>query len=118
MSRISDVYDDVELLYPDCKVAEKLCIGGPCFYLTDTSFCNSTILTTFILTKLVPNIHRPLPDSASIVLGKAILWLIFSSVANTFVSTDYCKQLKTHLSDTGIVVPEGRNPIVKMPCFS
>ena len=82
--RVSDVYDDVELPYPDCKVAEKLCIGGPCFYLTDTSFCNSTILTIFILTKVVPNIRLRLPDSASIVLGKAILWLIFSSVANTF----------------------------------
>ena len=113
--RVSDVYDDVELPYPDCKVAEKLCIGGPCFYLIDTSLCNSSILTTFILTKVVPNIRRRLPDSASIVLGKAILWLIFSSVANSFVSTDYCEQLKTDLSDTGIVIPEGRSPILKMP---
>jgi len=63
----------------------------------------------------VPNIRRRLPDSASIVLGKAILWLIFSSVANSFVSTDYCEQLKTDLSDTGIVIPEGRSPILKMP---
>ncbi len=39
---ISDVYyDDVELPYPDCKVAEKLCIDGPCFYLVDSSICNS-----------------------------------------------------------------------------
>jgi hypothetical protein len=56
--RVSDVYNNVEIPYWDCKVAEKLCIGGPCFYLIDTSFCNSTILTTFILTKALPNIRR------------------------------------------------------------
>jgi hypothetical protein len=33
--RVSDVYDNVELPYPDCKVAEKLCFGGRCFYLID-----------------------------------------------------------------------------------
>ena len=32
-ARTSDVYDNVELPYPDAKVANKLCIGGPCFYL-------------------------------------------------------------------------------------
>jgi hypothetical protein len=46
-----------------------------------------------------------------LVLGKGILLLIFSIVANTFVvSTDFCDQLKADLADdTGIVVPEGRN---------
>ncbi len=28
---MSDVDDDVELPYPDCKVAEKLAMGGPVF---------------------------------------------------------------------------------------
>ena len=27
--QVSDVYNDVELPYPDCKVAEKLAMGGP-----------------------------------------------------------------------------------------
>ena len=36
--RESDNYDDVELPYPNAKVAEKLCGGGPCFYL-----CNPTL---------------------------------------------------------------------------
>jgi hypothetical protein len=48
---VSDVYDDEELPYPDCKVAEKLCIGGPCFYLIDNSVVDSNIMMTFILTK-------------------------------------------------------------------
>jgi hypothetical protein len=41
--------DDVELPYPDCKVAEKLCIGRPCYYLINTSICSSAVLLTFIL---------------------------------------------------------------------
>jgi hypothetical protein len=45
----------VELPYPDCKVTEKLCIGGPCFYLIDNSFVKSTAMNTFILTKVVAN---------------------------------------------------------------
>jgi hypothetical protein len=30
--RVSDVYDDIELPFPDAKVAGKLCVGGPCKY--------------------------------------------------------------------------------------
>ena len=88
--RVSHVYDDVELPYPDCKVAEKLCFGGPCFYLIDKSVVDSTIMTTFILTKMVPSIRQQLPDSVCLVLGKALVWLVFSSFANNFVSSmDY-----------------------------
>ena len=44
--RVSDVYDDVELPYPDCKVAEKLAMGGPCFYIINSRICNATAMTT------------------------------------------------------------------------
>ena len=115
--RVSDVYDDVELPYPDCKVAEKLCIGGPYFYLIDNTVVDSTIMTTFILTKVVPNTRRRLPDSTCLVLGKAIVWLVFSSVANNFVSSmDYCNRVKADLAETGIVVEVGKNPILKNAC--
>jgi hypothetical protein len=73
--RVSDQNDDVELPYRDCKVAEKLCIGGPpCYYLINNSICNPCILTTFILIKVTPNVCQRLPDSTCIVvLGKAFL---------------------------------------------
>lgn len=113
--RVSDRYDDVELPYPDCKVAEKLCIGGPCFYLINSAICNTNVLTTFLLTKVVPSIRRRLPDSAAIVLGKAVLWVVYSSVACNFISTEYREKVKSDLADTGIQVGEGQNPIMKMP---
>jgi hypothetical protein len=113
--RVSDRYDDVELPYPDCKVAEKLCMGGACYYLINNSICNSNVMTTFILTKVVPNIRRRLPDSTAIVLGKAVLWLVFSSVASDFISTGDQDRVKRELSETGIVIAEGQNPISKVP---
>jgi hypothetical protein len=114
--RVSDWYDDVELPYPDCRVAEKLCLGGPCFYLINTSICSATVLSTFILTKVVPNIRKRLPDSTSIVLGMAVLWLVFSSVANNFLSEDFIDEVKRSLNDTGVaILTNGQNPILKMP---
>jgi hypothetical protein len=113
---VSDCYDDFELLYPDCKVAEKLCIGGRCCYMINTSICSSAaVLSTFILTKVVPNIHKQLPDSTLLVLGKALLWLVLYSVANDFPSQDLIDKVKGSLRDTGIEVLNGQNPVVKMP---
>ena len=114
-TRVLDRYDDVELPYPDCKVAEKLCIGGPCYYLIDNSICNPSILTTFVLTKVVPNIRQRLPDSTCIILGKAMLWLVFSSVTNNFISIEYGNGVKADLAETGIVIADGQNPILRMP---
>ncbi len=69
------MYDDVELPYPDAKVAEKLCGGGPCFYVLDPGL-TATMMNTFVLSRVVPNIRKRLPESACLVLGKALLWLI------------------------------------------
>jgi hypothetical protein len=88
-ARVSDVYEDTELPYPDAKVAEKLCLGGACHYLFPEELTNiavdedggtSTVamMKTFILSNVVPNIRKALPDSAALVLGKALLWLIYS----------------------------------------
>ena len=114
--RVSDRYDDVELPYPDCKVAEKLCMGGPCYNLIITSICSATVLSTFILTKVVPNIRKRLPYSTLLVLGKAVLWLVFSSVANNFLSQAFINEVKGSLNDTGVAtILNGQNPILKMP---
>ena len=114
-SRVSDRYDDVELPYPDCKVAEKLCIGGACYYVIDSSVCDPNILKTFILSKVVPHIRQRLPDSAAILLGKALLWLVYSSVACNFMTATDRDRVKQDLVDTGIVIVDGKNPIAKVP---
>ena len=85
--RVSDVYDDVELPYPDAKVAEKLCGGGACFYTVDPRF-DGAMMNTFVLSHVVPNVRKRLPDSACLVLGRALLWLICSPVVDDFVPND------------------------------
>ena len=82
--RVSDIYDDVELPYPDAKVAEKLCGGGACYYICDPTL-DATMMNAFVLSHVVPNIKKRLPDSACLVLGKALLWLICSPVADDYV---------------------------------
>jgi len=78
--RVSDMYDNVELPYPDAKVAEKLCFGGACIYKNcdeDDVFKNS-VINNFLLTIVVPNIRKKLPESVSLVLGRSLLWCAFS----------------------------------------
>jgi hypothetical protein len=66
------VYNDIELPYPDAKVAEKLCGGGPCFYVSDSGL-DAMMMNTCVLSRVVPNMRRRLPKSACLVLGKALL---------------------------------------------
>jgi hypothetical protein len=60
---MSDVYDDVELPYPDAKVAAVLCGGGPCIYVTNPAV-DAAMMNSFILSQIVPNVRKRLPESA------------------------------------------------------
>ena len=86
---VSDVYDDVELSFPDAKVSEKLSIGGACYYLFPNKdlIVNGGVVVgklvgyhiemmkTFVLSDVdLPNICRRVPDSCAVVLGKVFLW--------------------------------------------
>jgi hypothetical protein len=76
----------------------------------------SHTLKIFVLTKVVPNIQQRLPESTAIVLGTAVLWLVFFSVACDFVAEEYCDCAKRDLADTGMVtIVDGKNPILKVP---
>ena len=86
-ARVLDVYEDTELSYPDAKVAEKLCFGGAWYCLFPEEVTNTVaeeeestaaMMKTYILSNVVPNIWKCLPDLAALVLGKALLWLIYS----------------------------------------
>ncbi len=84
--------------------------------LCDDDSINSHTLKTFVLTKVVPSIQERLPELTAIVLGKAVLWLVFSSVACDFVAEEYCDCVKRDLADTGMAtIVDGQNPILKVP---
>ena len=112
--RVSDVYDDVELPYPDAKVAEKLCGGGPCFYVSDPTL-DATMMNTFVLSRVVPNIRKRLPESACLVLGKALLWMICSPVADEYVPSDFKRDVLSEWEHVrGADYDAELNPIKKM----
>jgi hypothetical protein len=133
--RVSDVYDDVELPYPDAKVANKLCIGGPCYYLLpgedainngDNVANDTTMMTrTFILRSVVPNIRKRMSESCSLLFGKALLWYLYSNDSNDACShcamlTEMQTKVKFELNEilraVAVNVDEPDfNPIQKVP---
>jgi hypothetical protein len=136
--RVSDVYDDVELPFPDAKVADKLCIGGPCYYLFPDELLATTaavgdgtgdtsltpVLKTFILSNVVPNIRKVLSEDASLVLGKAMLWMIYSpfDAANEIVPKLIKDQIQLEWNEIVLASDPGidcnspfYNPIKRVP---
>ena len=73
--RVSDAYDDVELAWPDTKMAGLLCQGGPCKYVIHE---NSNVSNEFILQYVIPNGKKRIPSDAAATLGTALLWYIYS----------------------------------------
>jgi hypothetical protein len=133
-ARVSDVYEDTELPYPDAKVAEKLCLGGPCYYLFHEEVTSNNanevsttmpMLQTYILSNVVPNIRQRLPDLAALVLGKALLWLIYSPYNEThnLVPQEFKSRIQMEVNeiisnasvDGGGVVDPNYNPICRCP---
>jgi hypothetical protein len=127
-AQVSDAYDDVELPYPDAKVANKLCIGGPCFYLLpgeqgndagDNDANSTMMIKTFLLTHVVPNMRRRMSESCSFILGKALLWFVYSP--NNFAPQDFCERIKRELNEilraAGVanVDDPDFNPVKKVP---
>ena len=74
-SRVSDVYDNIELPFLDAKVAGCLCMGGPAKYLVKR---NSGVTENFVLQYVTPHIRRRLGDRVTNLLGTALLYYVFS----------------------------------------
>ncbi len=121
--------------HPDAKVAETLCVGGACFYLFPLELTNnvagkdvgtSTIamMKTFIISNMDSNIRKVLPDSAALVLGYALLWLIYSlyDAMNHVVPKEFKNRIQLEWNEiTAWTVPRvdvtasDYNPIWKVP---
>ncbi len=112
--RVSNVYDDVEISYSDAKVAEKLCGGSPCFYVLESGL-NATTLNTFVLSRVVPNIKKRLPESTCLVLDQALLWLICSPVADKYGPSEFKREVLSEWEHVcGADVDPTMNPIKQM----
>jgi hypothetical protein len=107
--RVSDVYDDIELPFPDAKVAGKLCIGGPCKYVIKEG---SGVTDDFLLQHVVPNIRARFPADVATVLAKPLLWMLFSSERN-YLPQAMRDRIQTAYNNIR-VLPAGENPVKKL----
>jgi hypothetical protein len=107
---VSGVYDDVDLPYPDAKVSDRLCIGGPCKYVVKEG---SGVTGTFLLEHVVPNMWTQYPDDVAKVLGKALIWFIFSPDSSNYLTTPLQDCVATTYNGIG-QLPPGENPVKKI----
>ena len=68
----------IKLPWPDIKVASMLCIGGPCRYRLEEGVSDE-----FVLHHVVPNIRKRFDDETAVILGTALLYLVFCINDNT-----------------------------------
>ena len=79
------------------------------------------MMKTFVLTQVVPNICKRVPDSCALVLGKALLWFIYSDGTDENVipqplGDTIKRELNEILKASGIDVnAENFNPIRRVP---
>jgi hypothetical protein len=76
---VSDVNNDVDLPYPDAKVAGKLCIGGHYKYVVKDG---SGVTYNFLPQHVVSSIPAWFSANVAKVLAKLLLWMLFSSERN------------------------------------
>ena len=108
---MSDVYDDIDLPYPDAKVAGRLCIGGPCKYALKEG---TGITDNFLVQHVVPMIRTRFSQGVALVLGKALLWLLFSDAGRDYLPPAYCKHVEG-VYNTISQLPPGESPVLKIP---
>jgi hypothetical protein len=110
--RVSDRYDDVELPYPDTKVAALLCVGGPCRYAVRE---NCGISNAWILEHVVPHARLLIGDNAATVLGFSLLWYAFTLEGATGMPAHLLQRIRTAYNQLNNGLPEGMNPVKKIP---
>ena len=75
----------------------------------------ATMMNKFVLCPVVPNIKKRLPESACLVLGMALLWLICSPIADEHIVSDFKRNVLSEWEHArGADFDAKLNPIKKM----
>jgi hypothetical protein len=73
------------------------------------------MMNTFVLSCVVPNVRKRLPESACLVFGKALLWLICFPVADKYILSDFKRNVLLEWEHVrGADFDAELNPIKKM----
>jgi len=111
-ARVSDVYDDIELPYPDTKVAARLCVGGPVKYQLRE---NSGITDNWMLETVIPNGRTMVDDAAAVIIGKALLWYSFVPEGHAGVPAALRARIRDAYALINNDFEAGTNPVRKIP---
>ena len=109
------MYDGcLKLPYPDAKVAEKLCWWWS-LLLRVGPHTRRNKMNTFVLSHVVRNIRKRLPESACLELGNYLLWLMCSPVADEYIPIDFKRDVLLELEHVrGTDFDAELKPIKKM----
>ena len=90
-TRQVDTYIDVELPYPDAKVAAALCIGGACKYVIKES---NGVSDSWLLQYVVPNICTEYACDVALVLAPPLLWAVFEPTLQGYLPQSLTRRIK------------------------
>ena len=71
-TRVSSVYDSLEMPFVDAECCAALCAGGPCAYVLVDDFPPQLVL------ELVPNITAQFGPEIGLLLGRALIWAAYN----------------------------------------
>ena len=104
--QISDIFNDVQLDWPDAKVASVLCPGGVCSYVC----IDNAVTPEWIATNVTPNITATFGQQVAVLLGCSLLWLAHSE-NRAYLPEHMVNCIRT--SYAAIKTITGDNPIEK-----
>lgn len=110
--RVSDAYDDIELPYPDAKVAALLCPGGPCKYVVREE---ANVTNDWILQFVVPHLRTTVDDEVAKILGRALLWYAFTPEGQADIPENIFNRIRHAYVGVANDLEEGANPVKKVP---
>ena len=112
--QVVDRYIDIELPYPDAKVASVLAVGGPIKYVVKNG---SGILDTWLLTHVLPNFSRSttLSQHVALVLAPAVLWAAFDDSMEACMPHTLRDRIQAAYNSLENRLPDGQNPVQRIP---
>jgi hypothetical protein len=107
-----DRYIDVNLPYPDAKVAAALCIGGPCKYALKNG---SGITVNWLHEHVVPHIRQSehIKEQVATVLALPLLWACFTPDMQAYLPGELRNRIRNAYETVRQLEPE-ENPVKKI----
>ncbi len=112
--QVIDRYIDIELPYPDAKVASVLAVGGPMKYVVKNG-CG--VLDNWLLTHVVPHLSRSvtLSQQVALVLAPPVLWAAFDNSMEIYMPINLRNRIRAAYNALANRLPGGQNPVQRIP---